>query len=341
MGKVRILSIDGGGIRGILPGVIMSRLEEKLQNKSQDKNKRLADFFDLFAGTSTGGILTLSYLMPDDDGRPLLTAQQSVDQYLDRGDEIFDVSLWQKASSLVGLVDEKYDETELEEALDDTFREKWLSDLLKPCIISSYNVRKGGPHFFKQHRSSNNIYDFKIKDVARATSAAPTYFEVARVKNRIGTPYPLVDGGLFANNPAMVAYSEARSMEFEGKAANPSAKDMMIVSVGTGSTSKSYEYKKVKDWGKIQWIKPVIDIMMSGSSTSTDYHLDQIFDTLDENDKAAYYRLEPEVINADNAMDNASIENLKRLEEDALTYIADKTVDEKLDQIARKLIDNE
>ena len=98
MSKIRILSIDGGGIRGILPGVIMKRLEEKLQKESDDNNARIADYFDLLAGTSTGGILSLSYLIPDKNGRPLLTAEESVNLYLDRGDEIFDVSLWQKAT---------------------------------------------------------------------------------------------------------------------------------------------------------------------------------------------------------------------------------------------------
>mgnify|MGYP006294423343 CR=1 FL=1 len=81
MSKVKILSIDGGGIRGILPGVVLTRLEEKLQIHTKDNDVKLADFFDLFAGTSTGGILTLSYLMPGDNNRPFLSAQEAVDLY--------------------------------------------------------------------------------------------------------------------------------------------------------------------------------------------------------------------------------------------------------------------
>jgi patatin-like phospholipase/acyl hydrolase len=247
MSKIRILSIDGGGIRGILPGVILCRLEEKLQLITGRDSVRLADYFDFFAGTSTGGILTLSYLIPDQSGRPLLTAKQSVDLYLKRGKDIFDVNLWQKLSSGFGIADEKYDERELENALQDTFQEYWLSDLVKPCIISAYDVQQGRPHFFKQHKTTNSIYNFKVKDVARATSAAPTYFEAACVQNQVGASFPLVDGGLFANNPAMVAYSEVHNMEFQGMPAKPTAKDMMMVSIGTGSKSKSYEYKKIKN----------------------------------------------------------------------------------------------
>ena len=290
MKKVRILSIDGGGIRGILPGIILTRLEKKLQVKTGNDNLRLSDMFDFMAGTSTGGILTLAYLTPNEDNRPKLTAQDAVNIYLERGDKIFDANLWQKIKSGKGIIDEKYNASELEEALDDTFGDLKLSNLLKPCIISSYDIRNGNPHFFKQHKSENKIYNFKVKDVARATSAAPTYFETARIKNDLSTPFPLIDGGVFVNNPALVAYSEVRNMEFNNINQSPTAKDMMIVSIGTGSTSKKYDYEKTKDWGAIGWIKPIIEIMMSGNSQTVHYHLKQIFGTLNENDKKDYLR---------------------------------------------------
>ena len=344
MSKIKILSIDGGGIRGILPGVILTRLEEKLQKQSEDESARIADFFDLLAGTSTGGILSLAYLVrdPNNKEKPLLSAKDAVNLYLDRGDEIFDVNLWQKLKSGFGVTDEKYSADELEEALEDTFQDIMLRDLLKPCIISSYDIRNAKPHFFKQHKSRDNkIFNFKVKDVARATSAAPTYFEAARIKNELGTPYALVDGGLFANNPTMVAYSEARTMKFPDKIDFPTAKDMLIVSIGTGSQSQSYSYKKVKDWGLVNWVKPIIEIMMSGNSSATHYHLTQIFDTLKKQyDKGCYHRLEPEVISADSQMDNASVENLKLLKEDALNYVSKPEIDKELNVIAKKLLDN-
>lgn len=241
MSKVRILSIDGGGIRGILPGVILARLEKKLQEQKGYENKRIADMFDFIAGTSTGGILTLFYLTPDSSGKKVkYSAQEAVNMYLDRGDEIFDVSIKQKLTSGFGLTDEKYNSTELEEALNDNFKDIKLNQLLKPCIITAYNIREGKPHFFTQHDARKDVNNFKVKDVARATSAAPTYFEVARIKNEIGTPFPLIDGGVFANNPALVAYSEVRNMNLAG-IKKPKAKNMMIVSiVGTGSQSKTY-----------------------------------------------------------------------------------------------------
>ena len=338
MKKIRILSIDGGGIRGILPGIVLNQIEEKLQKKTNDPNLRLADMFDFMAGTSTGGILTLAYLTPNENNRPKLKATEAVNLYLDRGDEIFDVNLWQKIKSGKGITDEKYDASELEEALDDTFGDIMLSNLLKPCIISSYDIRNGKPHFFKQHKAQNNISDFKVKDVARATSAAPTYFETARIKNKLGTPYPLIDGGVFVNNPALVAYSEVRTMNLLDTDHFPTAKDMMIVSIGTGSVSKNYEFKKAKDWGAVGWIKPIIEIMMSGNSQTVHYHLTQIFDTLNTKNKKDYHRLQPKILTADPEMDNASVENLIKLKEDGLSYVSDLDVDKELDDIVMKLI---
>jgi patatin-like phospholipase/acyl hydrolase len=339
MKKIRILSIDGGGIRGILPGIVLTQIEKKLQKKTGDSNIRLSDMFDFMAGTSTGGILSLAYLTPNEDNRPKLSAQDAVNIYLDRGDEIFDVSAWQKIKSGKGILDEKYNASELEEALEDTFGDLKLSNLLKPCIITSYDIRNGKPHFFKQHKSENGIYNFNIKDVARATSAAPTYFETERIKNELGTPYPLIDGGVFVNNPALVAYSEVRSMNFSGIEHLPTAKDMMIVSIGTGSVSKKYEYKKAKNWGAVGWIKPIIEIMMSANSQTVHYHLMRIFETLNDSDKKDYHRLEPKIVNADTEMDNARVENLQKLKEDGLSYISEANIDKELNDIVQKLID--
>ncbi len=336
MKKVRILSIDGGGIRGILPGIILTELEKMFQEKMKDPTLRVADMFDFMAGTSTGGILTLAYLAPGKNGKAKFSAQDAVDLYLNRGDEIFDISVWQKLSSGFGVTDEKYDAKELEEALDDNFGEMKLSELLKPCIVSAYDIRQRDVFFFKQHKASDPAFNFKVKDAARATSAAPTYFEVARVKNDLGIPYPLIDGGVFANNPALAAYSEARKMDF-GFIQQPTAKNMMIVSVGTGSKLESYEYKKAKDFGALQWLKPILDIMMSGGAQACHHYLQQIFDTLSASDRKNYFRLEPDILTADSAMDNASIKNMDKLRMDALAFVAKEK--KQLTEIVDKLVE--
>jgi patatin-like phospholipase/acyl hydrolase len=104
---MRILSIDGGGIRGIIPGQVLVSLEQKLQQLSGDPNRRIAEAFDMVAGTSTGGILTCLYLYPDANGKPKFSAADAVDLYLLNGGDIFDVSIFKSIASLGGLTDDK------------------------------------------------------------------------------------------------------------------------------------------------------------------------------------------------------------------------------------------
>lgn len=306
--KFRILSIDGGGIRGIIPGQIMVVFEEMLRKITGDKSARIADYFDLLAGTSTGGILTCGYLAPQRGGaRPRFTAAEVVDLYMERGDEVFDLSLWQRIRSAGGIIDEKYSADGLEETLQDYFGDTKLSELLKPCLITAYDLRRRKAHFFRQHRAREaDNADFYVRDVARATGAAPTYFEAARVKSFTQVPYPLIDGGVYANNPALCAYAEARTMPD-----NPTAKDMLILSLGTGQVKKPYPHKVAKDWGAIEWIKPVLDIMMSGVSETVDFQLGQIFDAAGSPDQ--YMRITPKLGAAKPDMDDASPDNLRDL----------------------------
>ena len=187
----RVLSIDGGGIRGIIPGQVLVALEDKL-NKAK-KGARIADYFDLIAGTSTGGILACVYLCPARRGstKPAFSAEQAVELYLERGDEIFDVPLLHRIRSAGSIRDEKYPADGLEDALKDYLKDLKLSELLKPCLVTSYDIRRRRCHFFRQHKAAaKESYNFLLRDVARATSAAPTYFEVPRVKSQTDIPYP-------------------------------------------------------------------------------------------------------------------------------------------------------
>ena len=344
MKKVRILSLDGGGIRGILPGTILTYIEDQLKKKTGNDKATIGQYFDFVAGTSTGGILSLVYVCPDDKGAYKFSAREALDLYLDQGDEIFDVSLKQKLKSMGGVRDEKYDAAELEEALSIRFGETKLSQALKPCLITSYDIRNRKAHFFTSADSGTEIFDFYFKDVARATSAAPTYFEPARVHSIFGTPHALIDGGVFANNPTLCAYAEARTLDFgsllkdKNKPTKPTASNMLIVSVGTGGVKKPYHYKEYKDAGMLKWLQPLIDIMMSGNSETVDYQLRQIFDTLKPADKGDYYRIQPIIQNADTAMDNADLDNLKSLHEDGLASVVHYK--SQLDEIVEKLIAN-
>ena len=312
----RILSIDGGGIRGIIPGQIIAVLEKRIQELSNNPDARISDYFDLIAGTSTGGILTCAYLIPENGGtRPKFNADQVVDLYMENGDEIFEIPFFHKVKTMGGVTDEKYPSDGIEETLEDYFGSTKLSELLKPCLITAYDIKRRKGHFFTQQDAHDPAYDFYVKDVARATSAAPTYFECAKVKSMSNVNYPLIDGGVFVNNPTLCAYSEARNLNEK-----PTAKQMAILSLGTGFTKKHYSYKQAKDWGMVEWIKPLIDIMMSGVSETVDYQLEQIYDAVEA--KEQYLRINaplPSDVNAE--MDDASMENLLALKEQG-AYIA-------------------
>ena len=316
---VRILSIDGGGIRGILPGQIVVKLEEILQKKDHNPDARIADYFDMVAGTSTGGILACLYLCPDDTERsiprPKLSALDAVDIYLERGDEIFDVSFWEKVKSSNGLLDEMYGSEDLEDALKDYLGDVKLSQLLKPCLITAYDIKRRMPFFFRQHRAvEKKSHDFYLRDVGRSTSAAPTYFEPARIKSMTRVTYPLIDGGVFANNPAMCVYAEARAEEFgPDRPKHARASEMLILSLGTGVIRTPYPYRKAKNWGKAGWILPMIDILMTGNSDTVHHQLEHIFDSVDVPHQ--YVRIEPQLVDATPEMDDASSENLNALRE--------------------------
>ncbi len=311
----RILSIDGGGIRGVIPGEVVVALEKKLQAVPGNENKKIGDFFDMIAGTSTGGILAMLYLCPDVNDRktPRFSAQEAVNVYLKSGGSIFDVSFWQRISSVGGLTDEKYSADALEDTLQDYFRDVKLSELIKPCLIPAYDIEERRTKFFNQMdaQANNHQRNFFARDIARATSAAPTFFEPALIKSMSNEPFALIDGGVFANNPAMCAYAEARE-KLENK---PTAKDMVILSLGTGQAKESYDYDDAKDWGPLGWAKPLLDIMFSGVSETTDYQLKRVFQSVSDDVENQYVRIQTDltVPPPSSEMDNASRSNLNAL----------------------------
>ena len=330
---IRILTIDGGGIRGILPGQILTKLEEIIKEKSGDTDAKIGDYFDMIAGTSTGGILTAFLLCPDFNGKAKYTAKEAVSIYIEQGGDIFEKSFGHSITSAGGITDEKYQSSNLEKILKEKLGpDLWLSSLIKPCLITAYDIENRRATFFNQTDALKPKNNFKVWEIARATSAAPTYFEAAQITSEDGDKLTLVDGGVFANNPALCAYAEARKHFKRSLERNISAKDIFMVSLGTGSIEKPYMYDSAKDWGVAQWIKPLVDIMMSGSSETIDFQLKHIFDSEDVSDQ--YIRIEPGMGASDQDMASVSELNLHSLKlagensanlyEDKLEYIAEQ-----------------
>ena len=335
--KICILSVDGGGIRGVIPATILTVIENRLKEKTGDVNSTLMDYIDLFAGTSTGSILVCGLLIPGDNNRPKYAARDLLDLYKKEGPVIFKTNIFDRLAG--GIFDEKYPSKNIEGVLSEYFGDIKLNQLLKPSLISSYDIFNRKSHFFKSHKAGSESKNFHVKDVLRSTTAAPTFFETAKVKSDLQVEYTLIDGGVFVNNPALCAYSEARGMQFTKKN-NPTVKDMVIISLGTGTAKRQYRYDDAKNWGALGWIRPLIDIMMSGNSETVDYQLRSIYDTLSEKDKSCYFRLQIDLLKSqvDPEMDNAREENLQKLENEGLKFVADH--EQEIDGIIQLLIEN-
>ncbi|MFN8276567.1 MAG: patatin-like phospholipase family protein [Chitinophagales bacterium] len=319
--KVTILSLDGGGIRGILSGEVVVALERELQRQSKSDD-RIGDYFDFIAGTSTGGIMAAAYLLPGHNNKARFRAADVMGLYIEKGDQIFEQN--EIRSWISYIYNERYDANNLEEELQLFFGDAKLSELLRPCLITSYNIESRNAKLFNQALAGRADMDFYVRDVVRATSAAPTYFEPAKIcAIDDDVPYHLVDGGVYANNPALCAYAEVRKMIFKkhGPDINqPMAKDMLMISIGTGEVKQGYRYDDLKDAGAMKWVKPLIDILMSANAETVSYQLRRMYDTLAPEDRNDYYRLEPKLVTASAEMDDVSDRNIGDLQRDGREF---------------------
>lgn len=341
--KIRILSLDGGGIRGIITCVILKYIEEQLQ-KLDNPTAKIGDYFDLVAGTSTGGILASILLFPDQNKKAKYSVETALDLYAKKGETIFNVTFWQHVINPFGLFNEKISQKALEKQLNEVFGDLQIKDFIKPSLITSYDIFQRKAKFFTSLEAVSNLENFYVKDVCRATSAAPTYFEPAQIKSLYGQEFTLIDGGVYANNPAMCAYAEARKIEFSKVTNNPTKpdfpdiNDMIIVSVGTGEVLKPYTHTQFKNAGKVKWIQPLIDILLSANVETTDYHVKKMYETLGPRNEKNYYRLMPQLKNASSEMDDVSDKNIYELIQAGFAYVDQNK--QELTEIAKKLIKN-
>jgi len=335
--KVRILSIDGGGIKGLLPAVILADIERRIQKKTGNEQAKLVNYFDMIAGTSTGGILTCFYLTPSltDRGSCRYFAREAIALYKEHGEKIFKLRM--KPKILSKIIGSTYSEAGLENILTEKLSDIKLSDLRKACLITSYDIsRREAVLFTSPVDMENPDKDYLLKDIARSTSAAPTYFEPAKINSVGKTTAYLIDGGMYANDPTMCAIVEARKNSSFSNCPHPKFKDMYVVSVGTGKVKKEYKYDKLRKSGLIEWIEPVIDIMMSSSAEVVSYQTRKLFEAVDC--PSSYVRLDPDLCKANSEMDDVSAKNIVNLEDAGLTFVKNNAAE--LDAIADTLIEN-
>ncbi|KAG8384397.1 hypothetical protein BUALT_Bualt04G0113800 [Buddleja alternifolia] len=323
---ITILSIDGGGVRGIIPGVILHYLESQLQ-ELDGEDARLADYFDLIAGTSTGGLVTTMITVPDKNKRPLYAAKDLIPFYLEHCPKIFP----QTRGVFAGVIDmfkavrgPSYDGKYLRSLLKGMLGETRLHEALTNVVIPTFDIKKLQPVVFSTYMASKNSkMDALLSDICLGTSAAPTYLPAHYFENQ-GAKFNLIDGGLAANNPSLIAISEVTK---EVKKKNPDFFPMkpmdlgrfLVISLGTGSAKneEKYDAAKASKWGVLGWLyndnsTPMIDSFFEASTDMVEYHNAVVFEALHSSNN--YLRIQDDTLTGDlSSTDFSAMSNLENL----------------------------
>ena len=270
MAKYRILSIDGGGIRGIVTAVLMQRLQ------ATPGLEGFLDEVDLVAGTSTGGLLALGIARG-------LGLEEIRDLYVNDGPEIFDDTWLDDLLDLGKLRGADYKTSPMRRVFKRVLGEQTtLGQLRKRVLITAFDMdnedeedlkRTWKPKLFHNFPGSGNDRGELAYKVGMYTAAAPTYFPSVD---------GYIDGGVYANNPAMCALAQTQDKRYRP---TPSLDEVELLSLGTG-TSLLHIRGNTLDWGYVQWIKPLISLMLDGISGIADYQCRQML-------RNRYHRLAP------------------------------------------------
>ena len=245
--KKYVLSIDGGGVRGIVAARILQEIETRT-------GKHIHELFDLIIGNSTGGILALGLAMPDAvrQGKAKYTAQEFVKFYQEKSATIFPQNIFYQLLVGWGLWGPKYSRGPLDKLLKAYMGDAMLGETLVPVAVTSYSLDHAAPHLWTTRRASAGPEnDYFIRDVAGATSAAPIYFAPKIIQRYDGTLIREADGGIWANNPEIIAITELQAMQN----APIEPKDVFLVSIA--SHIEKAPYHRLPDLqrsGLIGWV---------------------------------------------------------------------------------------
>ena len=317
----RVLAIDGGGIRGIIPATVLVDLERRLAPRP------LASVFDLIVGTSTGGIIALGLTVPDGE-QPRHPAQQLLDLYLSDGETIFPgggpIPLPRSAWVREGT---RYSVSGLEEALFRFLGDTQLTAALTDVVVTSYDLAYGEPVMLSSRPELGDVSDVTMVAAARATSAAPMFFKPQIVKDG-NRERMLVDGGVYVNSPALLGYLLGR------QAAARDDVPRVLVSLGTGmrpprTPLPAAERAQMRDTSALA--RTLLEAVATGGGRLANLLLDRLAD----GDGLRYWRLQTTVEPCSFTMDDSSPENVACLYERACELVTER--DEELSAIADAL----
>ncbi|MGK7919655.1 MAG: CBASS cGAMP-activated phospholipase [Trichodesmium sp.] len=326
----RILCLDGGGIRGIMPACILQKIEQQLGSP-------LKDHFDLIAGTSTGSILALGIAI----GK---SPEELLNLYLEKGLQIFPYqSLFSpKRLPLIfqyGISAPKFSNKGLMNVLQEQYGEKTFFDITPSMdslkiLIPSYDTIGRNPVIFKSWYHNDWYAELPLWEICLSSSSAPTYFPAYRIeKDR--QVYSLIDGGVCANNPVSCAMAEAIRLlrQSSNKSVGDVIEQIKIISIGTGDPHKSpIDWEKVRGWGRIQWALRIADIFMDAGPDIDRYVVEQIMGETENDNQPRYIRLQLPLQEPLLKMDDARPKNLHALVNEIDAYIDQVEIQEKLEK---------
>ena len=317
---MKVLSIDGGGVRGIIPARILKEIETRT-------NKPISKLFNIVSGTSTGGLLTLAITKPNTQGNPEFSAENLVDLYMERSKEIFaKPSIIRKIKTGFGLWGSKYDRAAYDKILLQIFKDTLLSQSLCPVFIPIYSLVNSKPFIASTYFAARNKEnDFYLRDIAGAASAAPTYFDPKKFRSPNSTTiYQGVDGGIYANNPELIGVTGVYLLHPSFEIGN-----IILLSLGTGDTVKNNQNSG--NDGDIGWLKnkDIIGSMMDAESAIAETAVTAMLKN------SNHFRFQLHLPSELADMDNSSDNNLNALLEAAEDFIQQNTLS--IDNLCKKL----
>jgi hypothetical protein len=296
---VRILAVDGGGIRGIVPATVLVELQRRLP-------RPIVDYFDVVAGTSTGGLVASAVCAPGPAGGPRYTPQQILEFYVRDCRQIFHRSPWWFIESLGGLRRPKYPARGIEAFLSDRFGDTELRHALKPLVMVSYDLTRRAPWVFSSVLAAEEASrNYLLRDACRASTAAPTYFPAATVRSFAGDSREVVDGGVCANDPVLAAFVVAERLH--------PGRPLALVSLGTGNFTNPIDGAAAKRWGLGGWAWKLLDLLSDGQSAMSEATMRRLLGVAARAD-SHYHRVQPDLPAGLGRMDDTSPENVAGLE---------------------------
>jgi uncharacterized protein len=305
--KFRILSLDGGGIKGAFTASTLALLE-------RETNCRAVEHFDLITGTSTGGILAIGLSLG-------FSASELLQFYVERGPEIFpSTGLRSRLGWLRQIFGPKHSHEVLRRALADRLGERLFGEAQCRLAIPTYDAVTGRVYIMKTAHQPRALFDVDALavDVALATSAAPTYFQAAVFPAHLGASY--VDGGVWANCPAMVGVTEA--IAFLGQ----QARDIDVLSIGT--TFQPFNIASQRGAGAAGWNVGIIQLMFEAQVEAARAQAKLI--------AGGFHRIDATVMQGEFALDRADADTIERL---AIRGHAEASRRENLDVVRTRFLD--